>query len=213
MPHALAADAASPSVEESAVLRTARGARLSGEHHLRLRRSGAAGAAVRPSAGARAREPDRGRSGGDARLAVAGTDRGGARQPASPAGSRAAVRDWRSFRAGSRWRGSAGDRDRRLAGLALRRAPARAVGHVKPSARRWISTTSKAIWRRCSRLGGRATAFSFRSRDARPACTRAAARACCASGGRVGWLGELHPASRSTELDLTYAPVLFELDL
>ena len=52
--------------------RGAGGARLPGSDHLRLRRSGAAGAAVPGRAGAGARESDRQRSVGDARVAVAG---------------------------------------------------------------------------------------------------------------------------------------------
>ena len=54
-------------------------------------------------------------------------------------------------------------------------------------------------------------ASSASSRAARRACTRAAAPGLCASGVEIGQIGELHPGV-VRELDLTYAPILFEVD-
>ncbi|MGB6604126.1 MAG: phenylalanine--tRNA ligase subunit beta [Steroidobacteraceae bacterium] len=54
-------------------------------------------------------------------------------------------------------------------------------------------------------------AFTFAA-DAHPALHPGRSARVLRDGARVGWLGELHPAL-AKELDFTYAPVLFELDL
>jgi phenylalanyl-tRNA synthetase beta chain len=60
-------------------------------------------------------------------------------------------------------------------------------------------------------LTGAASAFSFAA-DSHPALHPGRSARVLRDGARVGWLGELHPAL-SKELEFTYAPVLFELDL
>jgi phenylalanyl-tRNA synthetase beta chain len=54
-------------------------------------------------------------------------------------------------------------------------------------------------------------AFTFAA-DTHPALHPGRSARVLRDGARVGWLGELHPAL-AKELDLTYAPVLFEVDL
>ena len=192
------------------VARGARGARLSGGDHLRLRRSCAAGAAVPRACRPRARQPDRQRPVGHARVALAGAAAGRAREPAPPAGSHPAVRARRALRDRGRRRRDA-EIDT-LAGIACGRATAGAVGPAAARcASRRTSTTSRAISRRCLRATGARGGFTFEPAALSclhpgPAARRAARRRA------VGWLGELHPTLVKA-LDFTYAPVLFELDV
>ena len=58
---------------------------------------------------------------------------------------------------------------------------------------------------------GAPAAFTFAA-DTHPALHPGRSARVLRGGARVGWLGELHPAL-AKELDLTYTPVLFELDL
>jgi phenylalanyl-tRNA synthetase beta chain len=60
-------------------------------------------------------------------------------------------------------------------------------------------------------LTGAPAAFTFAA-DVHPALHPGRSARVLRDGARVGWLGELHPAL-AKELDFTYAPVLFELDL
>jgi phenylalanyl-tRNA synthetase beta chain len=60
-------------------------------------------------------------------------------------------------------------------------------------------------------LTGAPAAFTFAA-DAHPTLHPGRSARVLRDGARVGWLGELHPAL-AKELDFTYAPVLFELDL
>jgi phenylalanyl-tRNA synthetase beta chain len=60
-------------------------------------------------------------------------------------------------------------------------------------------------------LTGAPAAFTFAA-DAHPALHPGRSARVLRDGARVGWLGELHPAL-AKELDFTYAPVLFEVDL
>ena len=79
------------------------------------------------------------------------------------------------------------------------------------SARRWTSTTSRAICEALFAFTGAPAAFTFAA-DTHPALHPGRSARVLRDGARVGWLGELHPAL-AKELDFTYAPVLFELDL
>ncbi|MDF3021503.1 MAG: pheT, partial [Steroidobacteraceae bacterium] len=96
-------------------------ARLPGSHHLRLRRSRAAGAHLPRCEDTGVVERDFGGDVRHARFAVAGPDQGRARESAPPAGSHPPVRTWRAFQ--RRWR------NRFDRGHCARHAPAGAVGN------------------------------------------------------------------------------------
>ena len=115
----------------------------------------------------RARESDRERPGGDARVAVAGPDQGGARESAAPAGSRPPVRAWRAFRAPDGVRDRSASRASRIGS----RRPEQWGAKPTPVDFFDVKEDLEALFART----GAPDEFGYVA-DTLPACTRAAAR-------------------------------------
>ena len=195
---------------EHGAARGARRARLPGGDHVRVRGSGAAGAAVPAAAGARAVESDRERS---CRSCACRCGRACcARRSRTSAASRTASACSSTARA-LQSSGGSDARDRLARRRCLRRAAAGAVGHREGRARRAGLLRRQGRCRRhCSPRPGDAAVLQLRGRGARRRCTRGAARACCAAVSRSAGSANCIPTLLKS-LDFTYAPVLFELDV